>query len=85
MPDQSCCVESKAKSRVTFGEVEEGIAEVVGVQDARIVFNNIGHIHKNLLISQMRPDGRLYNKHCDWTPNVNIWVLEEGGTEIWKH
>jgi hypothetical protein len=60
MPDQSCCVESKAKGRVTLGEVEEGIAEVVGVQDARIVFNNIGHIHENLLTSQMRPDERLY-------------------------
>jgi hypothetical protein len=45
-----CCVEVKADCRVGLGETEEGIREVVGVQRAGVVFDQIGNVHEHLVV-----------------------------------
>jgi hypothetical protein len=50
MTCQTCCVEVKANCRVGLGEAEEGVREVVRVQCAGVVFDQVGDVHENLAV-----------------------------------
>ena len=42
------CVECKSYCRVSLGKVKERVAEVVGIQDADIILNNVRNIQEDL-------------------------------------
>ena len=57
MTCQPGCVVREAHSGIILGETEEGVAEVIDIEDGDIVIDHVGHVEEDLITMAQRGAG----------------------------
>ena len=52
MTSQARCIVREADCGVMLGKTEEGVAEVIDIEDGHVVLDHVGDVHENLIKPQ---------------------------------